>query len=202
MRCAEHPNRLATETCGACGQAFCSDCLKVFGEEAYCPDCVGAAARPVPPSESAQHAQRGKLPMVAGISVAALLGAVIVLLAIRPEGADVPGAPEFEAAPPLDERTQRTAACFAALEEAAVAVEIHRAENGVYPTHWGSLIPDPLVRAPIDPWAPSRSTLQLAIPSWDDEAIVLYSVGPDGHDDGGKAYSVETGEGDIVYRVR
>jgi len=202
MRCAVHVDRLATEACGTCGRAYCSDCLKVIGEEAYCPECVGTAARPTPPDPPARPAPRGKVPKVAAVCVAALLAAVLVLLAIRPEHARHPVPVELQAPPALDERQAREAACFRALEEGAVAVEIHRAENGAYPTRWDDLIPDPLDHAPTDPWAPTRTALQLAVPSWDDDAIVLYSVGPDGHDDGGKAYSVETGEGDIVYRVR
>jgi len=131
----------------------------------------------------------------------ALLSAVLVLLALRPERTDSSNHPAVEPMVPLDDRQMRTADCFAALEQAAVAVEIHHAERGLYPTDWAALIPDPLSEPPPDPWAPPGTTLRLTVPSWDDDAIVLYSVGPDGHDDGGKAYSVETGTGDIVYRV-
>lgn len=200
MRCAVHPDRLATEACGACGEAHCSDCLKVIDEEAICPRCLGSAARPPsddPPASSPPPSRNAKL---AGGAFAALAAAALVLLATRP--GPTAQLPVVEPRPPLDERQARTADCFQALERAAVAVEIHRAERGTYPSDWSVLIPDPLAEAPEDPWAPSRSPLQLTVPAWDPDAIVLYSVGPDGHDDGGKAYSVETGTGDIVYRVR
>ncbi len=200
MRCAVHRDRLATEACSTCGEAHCSDCLKVIGEEAFCPRCLGAAARPREVAEPARRASPGRGAKVIGGAFAVLLVAMLVLMATRPDPAAELRA--VEPPPPLDERRARTADCFWALEEAAVAVEIHRAERGTYPSRWSDLIPDPLSEAPADPWAPSRSPLQLTIPEWDDDAIVLYSVGPDGHDDGGKAYSVETGTGDIVYRVR
>ena len=91
---------------------------------------------------------------------------------------------------------------FVALERGAVGVETFRAEQGKVPLGWADLVPTLLDEIPRDPWARGNQSLRLTTPTWDTTSVVLYSVGPDAQDDGGKAFSIESGRGDLVYFVR
>jgi hypothetical protein len=64
---------------------------------------------------------------------------------------------------------------------AALALQAWRAEHGGYPDTLEALVPDILKDVPADPFAGSPLRYRR-----DGETYVLYSVGPDGRDDGGE----------------
>ena len=69
----------------------------------------------------------------------------------------------------------------------ALALVIHRDAHGAYPASLAELAPSILPTVPTDPIAPDgkfRYALR-------DGAPLLYSVGPDGDDDGGAAFDFE-----------
>lgn len=41
MRCANHPEVVAVDTCIRCGAFVCGECLELLGEEPFCPNCFG-----------------------------------------------------------------------------------------------------------------------------------------------------------------
>ncbi len=164
-----------------------------------CPDCQPAARAAVPTSVAPRKPRR-HLHVAGGVLLAAGLIGVLVFLAldgrrgeadVRPLPVLTPGA--FD---------QKMVAAIGALERGAVAVETFRAESGAYPTGWDALVPDLLPAPPADPWSPTDGALVLGAPAWDPAAVLLYSVGPDGQDDGGRVFAAETGVGDLVYVVR
>jgi len=63
---------------------------------------------------------------------------------------------------------------------AALAAECYRLEHGTWPTSWEQLIPRHLATVPIDPFT-NKPLLLKALP----DGLVIYSVGPNGIDDGG-----------------
>lgn len=199
MRCAQHPERIAAGECAVCGKFHCSDCLTNVANETVCLTCEPAAQQLEATSSSAEktpNASRGRA--IGTVAVVVLL-AGLATLALWPNPDTQLVLPE-----PADpeERDELGRRCFAALESAAVALETHRAERGDYARAWEELVPELLDAAPEDPWDPSGGSLRLGQPDWDSDGIVLYSVGPDRVDNGGRLYSAETGQGDWVYRVR
>ena len=62
-----------------------------------------------------------------------------------------------------------------------VAATRRRLETGELPASLDALVPVPLAAAPVDPFASGRPLVMTR----GDDAIVVYSVGPDGEDDGG-----------------
>jgi len=79
----------------------------------------------------------------------------------------------------------------------AVAACRYRIARGQWPDKLDDLVPAYLIVSPIDPFdgKPLR---------WKSggEKIVIYSVGPDGKDDGGAAYDSKAKTGDIVFELR
>jgi len=70
-----------------------------------------------------------------------------------------------------------------ALLIAQLALQAYRADNGHYPDTLPSLAPRYVQRAPLDPFDPATPLRYRR----DGDGYVLYSVGPDGVDDGGQA---------------
>ncbi|MBV9848134.1 MAG: hypothetical protein JO250_00460 [Armatimonadetes bacterium] len=64
----------------------------------------------------------------------------------------------------------------------ALALRAYRVEHGVYPATLDALIPTYLSRVPDDPFALSGPLRYRRV----GDKYVLYSVGPDGKDDGGR----------------
>lgn len=64
----------------------------------------------------------------------------------------------------------------------AFALQVYKAEHGVYPVTLHTLIPQYLTNIPVDPFA-HANTLRYRVQG---EKYLLYSVGPDGRDDGGR----------------
>lgn len=205
MRCHRHPDRIADTPCSVCGRYHCTDCLSKVGGHGVCADCRPAleASRPIRPTTEGTREPRwrtGWVRVAVGLGVAAILAALLVVLAQRGGG----GRESARVAPVLaaEEFDARMAASVQALERAAIAIETYRAERTRYPSGWADLVPDLVPESPADPWARDGAPLRLLAPPWDEAAILLYSVGPDGMDDGGRAYSADTGVGDVVYVVR
>jgi hypothetical protein len=63
---------------------------------------------------------------------------------------------------------------------AAVAAERYRRIHGTWPESLGALVPDFLAKVPLDPYDGQPLRLRHR-----DPGLVIYSVGPDGHDDDG-----------------
>ena len=139
--------------------------------------------------------------IVAGsIAALALLALLIWLAGLEGRGGALSPPPPAQIDPTV--AGEGLVSCATALERAAIAVETFRAEQGVDPAGWDDLVPGLLDEPPHDPGDPSGGNLRLQVPSWDPDSLLLYSVGPDGRDDGGKALVSETGLGDVVYVVR
>ena len=69
--------------------------------------------------------------------------------------------------------------------EVALAVERYRLEHGRLPATLNALVPDYLEAVPEDPLSDPVTPLRLRV-SDDGDAAVIYSVGTDGRDDGGR----------------
>jgi hypothetical protein len=72
------------------------------------------------------------------------------------------------------------------LMETRLALELFRREHGQWPTGWQDLVPEYLAAIPADPF--SKSSL---IYRRQGDSFLLYSVGPDGRDDGCRLSSKE-----------
>ena len=205
MRCHRHPDRIADRHCYVCGRYHCTDCLSIVDDQGVCADCRPAleASRPSRPATGVTREPRwltGWVRIAAGLAVAAILAVLLIALAVRGMG----GRERARVAPVLaaEEFDARMAASVQTLERAAIAIETYRAERDRYPTGWADLVPELVPESPADPWGRDGAPLRLLAPPWDEAAILLYPVGPDGLDDGGRAYSADTGVGDVVYVVR
>ncbi len=199
MRCSQHPDRIARGECAICGKYHCSDCLEDVAGESVCPACAPAASRFAVASPAEAPSIRARRGRAIGVVSAIVLAAGLATLALWPDR-DAHLRPQPPADP--EERHELGRQCYAALEAGAVALETHRAERGQYARSWEELVPELLEAPPPDPWDPAGGSLRLGQPTWDKEGIVLYSVGPDRVDNGGRLYSADTGQGDWVYRVR
>ncbi|WP_410963635.1 hypothetical protein, partial [Salmonella sp. SAL4455] len=71
---------------------------------------------------------------------------------------------------------------------ADLAIRAHRLETGSLPAALAELTPDYLPAVPDDPYG--KDTIKYFVSS---DVYTLYSLGPDGNDDGGRALSNLTG---------
>lgn len=67
---------------------------------------------------------------------------------------------------------------------AGLAIELYRRHNGRYPGSWDELVPSMIPAAPVDPW--SGRALGFKAGAKADERPLIYSIGADKKDDGGK----------------
>lgn len=74
-----------------------------------------------------------------------------------------------------------------------LALQWHRLEHGRNPATLDALVPKYLPAVPQDPFSGKVLVYRLT-----PQGCLLYSVGPDGKDDGGKPYSYDDGSGDLV----
>jgi hypothetical protein len=83
-----------------------------------------------------------------------------------------------------------------ALLEVALSLQALRLERGALPTSLDQLVPRWLDQAPLDPFAPKQFLRYRLV----DGHALLYSVGPDGKDDGGQseASGLKNGRGDLL----
>jgi hypothetical protein len=80
------------------------------------------------------------------------------------------------------------------LLRADVAMELFRRESGHYPDHLDTLVPRYLEAVPIDPFSGKQMRYRLTTNSY-----LLYSIGPDRKDDGGRSLTKSTqDQGDLV----
>jgi hypothetical protein len=83
------------------------------------------------------------------------------------------------------------------LAQAALAAEAYRAKTGKLPARLDDLAPDYLPRVRADPFDGKPLRFKR-----DGKDLVLYSVGPDGTDDGGAPWDEARRRGDLVFRLR
>jgi hypothetical protein len=55
MRCKNHPDVLAIDSCAGCGQPYCAFCLLVVGGKRYCNVCAVTARKELPVVEQASR---------------------------------------------------------------------------------------------------------------------------------------------------
>ncbi len=79
--------------------------------------------------------------------------------------------------------------------ETALAMHFYRASHGKYPQRLDTLVPEFLEPVPGDPFDGKPLKLRTTDAGW-----IVYSVGPDETDDGGRPYDRETKEGDFAFR--
>lgn len=87
-------------------------------------------------------------------------------------------------------RSERDARTMFEIVETMLAIESHRADHAGPPTSLEALVPDYLSRVPVDPFSPDRATMRYRPLGLNHEDPVeldylLWSVGPNGTDDGG-----------------
>ncbi len=78
--------------------------------------------------------------------------------------------------------------------QAAVAMTRFRLDHGTLPSHLDDLVPAYLEAVPIDPFDGHPLRLAIKNNQW-----IIYSIGPDGVDDGG--IEMVHGKGDVTFRV-
>lgn len=93
-----------------------------------------------------------------------------------------------------------------------LAAHVHRLRNGSYPPSLAALVPTLLRSVPRDPFDPSREMSYQSTGQWPTgrvgPAFIVYSVGEDGVDDGGKEVAgaalldASLGGGDLVVSVK
>lgn len=77
----------------------------------------------------------------------------------------------------------------------AAALKLYKAENGKYPENIEALVPKYLKTLPYDDFSIDRKFTYLGRGEGN---VILYSLGLDGKDDGGKDFDFDTGTGDFV----
>ena len=80
--------------------------------------------------------------------------------------------------------------------QVAVAMTRYRIDHGAFPSHLSDLVPAYLESVPVDPF--DGHELRLVVKN---NKFIIYSVGPDGIDDGGAPMSDE-GKGDVTFTLK
>jgi hypothetical protein len=186
MRCPAHPDRVATVECLVCGRLHCGDCAQVHPGLGgpVCGACRPAAGAVTPTNASASPRTAARLGPAVALGLAAAASLLIVAMATRAPSRPDPGRLHAEA--------------LAALEAAGTAAERHRGAHQSWPARLEDLVPSQLSALPLDPYAPGRP-LVLGRDPLRGEGRVIYSVGPDGIDQGGLPVDPVTGRGDMAY---
>lgn len=196
MRCPVHPDRVAESLCTVCGTRHCASCAPPhrFLEEPVCPSCAPSVARRLTGVERAEHTERrARSPRAgllfggaAGFVLLALLGTQVLFPALK--GTAAPEDPRAEV--------------VSSFTQVGLALEVWRAREGSYPAELSLLVPGDLAEIPRDPYDSGGAPLRYRSSESELGAILLYSVGPDGRDDGGTRQDGVSGRGDLVYPVR
>ncbi|MDP9174460.1 MAG: hypothetical protein M3O30_11420 [Planctomycetota bacterium] len=88
-------------------------------------------------------------------------------------------------------RIEATDACA----QTAVAMTRYRLDNGALPSHLQNLVPKYLEAVPTDPFDGQPLRLAIKKNQW-----IIYSIGPDGKDDGGT--EISTDKGDVIFTLK
>jgi len=101
--------------------------------------------------------------------------------------------------------SDREAALHSAFTVVGLSLEQWKAREGVYPERLDQLVSRDLEAIPTDPWDPEERPLRYVVQGAGtgpgQEAVWLYSVGPDGIDDGGRRGPEGSALGDRLYPV-
>jgi hypothetical protein len=82
------------------------------------------------------------------------------------------------------------------LARTGLALRVFKQRHGAYPAGLGELAPEVMKEVPVDPWSGAAYRYRR-----EGEGFVLYSVGMDFVDDGGRQRGKEGVKGDEVLRV-
>ena len=128
-----------------------------------------------------------------GLALGVALLALLVTKVILPASLRPPAAAE------------REAALRGAFVDVGLALERWKGREGVYPERLEQLVPQDIAAIPQDPWDPEAGLLRYSVRQTGDgsgqDAALLYSVGPDGVDNGGVG-EADLGDGvDRLYPV-
>jgi hypothetical protein len=102
-------------------------------------------------------------------------------------------APAGEKALAAAERAEATELCA----RVAVAMTRYRLDHGTLPARLDQLVPAYLDAIPVDPYDGNPLRLTTA-----DDSSIIYSIGPDGVDNGGIEINNQTGLGDIIFTLK
>jgi hypothetical protein len=80
--------------------------------------------------------------------------------------------------------------------QTAIAITRYRLAHGAFPPQLGALGPDYLDDMPVDPF--DGKPLRFVVKA---DKCLIYSVGPDGKDDGGSPYDEKAETGDMVFSL-
>ena len=96
------------------------------------------------------------------------------------------------------DRTQPQGRANAETVRLGLALEIYRARFGSYPNSLNALVPDILVKLPLDPFTGNSFLYRIS-----EAELAVYSVGENGIDDGGEVWQTRLNPGadDIAWRV-
>ena len=83
------------------------------------------------------------------------------------------------------------------LVRVVVALTDYRSRTKRYPDQLEALVPDYLPEVPLDPFDGKPLRLKA-----DGTGVIVYSVGPDLKDDGGRPWEQDKHEGDLVFRLK
>ena len=189
--CTNHPDRAAPSVCAGCSRPFCDGCLVRFEKLLLCETCkgrflAGVDDRPIAPRDP-KRAARSEAPR--GRPLHWILGSIALLFSFGFGLVIIAALAEPWQAFSAD---RKLATAFDRLVLVGAALERYRVDAGRYPEKLGDLVPKYLTELPEDPYAG-------APPRYQDGPRRLWSVGPDGKDDGGEipadiVYPVENGD--------
>lgn len=192
--CRTHPDREAPHVCGGCAGPFCDACVVRFEKLVFCEACKarylagvdeGPRSPRAPGREARVRAQQARTtpsgrPLDWALGAAALVfSAIFAVVIIAALAKPVQALME-------DRELTKT---FDQLIEVGSALERYRADTGKYPVTLDALVPTYLTEIPEDPYSGDRPRYTTT------PSHLLWSVGPDGKDDGGEEPD------DIVYAV-
>ena len=184
MRCPAHPEEIATNCCAVCGSWHCVLCapFETVLDAPVCPSCRPSLESVPSPGG------RGKPGRIVASAVLLLL--LVIAVVLYPQSRNG-GDAEIDA---LLQTYQQ-------LERVGLALQRFHQEHGDYPGSLSELVPQHLASLPEDPFVRGSGGLKYLGGLARGQRRLLYSVGPDGVDQGGLSMDPITGRGDMVYPV-